>query len=105
MKVLKNPCGTARANIFEKEDINGFPVYFGSGASPVNSPAQFFVAWGKQVLAYGFIPTYNKDTPEEGHLWFVEEDEAEAKYREMVAALRDRQASITRKGNEYGCGS
>ncbi|HHY60643.1 MAG TPA: hypothetical protein GX504_08500 [Clostridia bacterium] len=85
---MKNPCGTAKARIYEQEEVNGLVVYFGSGASPVNSPAQFFVAWGKQVLAQGFLPTYNKDTPEEGHLWFVEEEEAEAKYRDMVASLQ-----------------
>lgn len=84
MKVLANPCGTTKANVFEKVEANGYAVYFGAGVNPVNSPAQFFVAWGKQVLVNGLISTYNKDTEEEGHLWFVDEDEAEAKFQQMV---------------------
>lgn len=87
MKVLTNPCGITKANVFEKAEINGFLVYFGAGVNPVNSPAQFFVAWGKQVLADGLIPTYNKDSQEEGHLWFVDEDEAETKFQEMVKRM------------------
>lgn len=77
---MKNPCGTAKANILEKSIVNGIPVFFGTGVNPANSPAQFFVAWGKKVLEEGLIPTYNRDSDEEGFLWFVDEDEAEAKY-------------------------
>lgn len=83
MVQLSNPCGTAKANIFEETQVNGISIYFGSGANPVNSPAQFFVAWGKDVLAGGLIPTYNEDTPERGILWFVDEEEAEEKYRQI----------------------
>lgn len=80
---MKNPCGTAKANIIEKAEINGIPVFFGAGVSPINSPAQFFVAWGKGVLANGLIPTFNNESPKEGFLWFIDEDEAEAKYVEV----------------------
>jgi hypothetical protein len=80
---MSNPCGTTKANIFEETKVNGMPVYFGSGVNLVNSPAQFFVAWGRDVLAAGLIPTYNEETPERGFLWFVDEEEAEAKYRQI----------------------
>jgi hypothetical protein len=77
---MKNPCGTTRANILDKTEINGIPVFFGTGVNPVNSPAQFFVAWGKGILEGGLIHTFNSERQEEGYLWFVDEDEAEAKY-------------------------
>ena len=60
---MGNPCGTTKANIFESTKINGTPIYFGSGVSPVNSPAQYFVAWGKGVLAGGLIHTFNSQSP------------------------------------------
>lgn len=89
---MNNSCGTARANIFESTEVNGIPVYFGSGVNPVNSPAQFFVAWGKGVIANGLVHTYNNETPEEGLLWFIDEDQAEVKYSEVqkVLSLRKR---------------
>jgi len=77
---MKNPCGTTRANIYQSTKVNGIPIYFGSGVNPVNSPAQFFVTWGKEALAGGLIPTFSSESPDEGILWFVDEDEAEAKY-------------------------
>ncbi len=77
---MKNPCGTARANILEKSIVNDIPVFFGTGVNPANSPAQFFVAWGKGVLNGGLIPTYNSDSDKEGFLWFIDEEEAEDKY-------------------------
>ncbi len=80
---MKNPCGTARANILEKVIVNDIPVFFGTGVNPANSPAQFFVAWGNGVLEGGLIPTYNKDSGEEGYLWFADEDEAEEKYFQL----------------------
>lgn len=84
---MSNPCGTTKANIFENTEVNGVPIYFGSGVNPVNSPAQFFVAWGKGVLAAGLIHTFNRESSEVGVDWFVEEDEAEAKYAEIQRIL------------------
>lgn len=84
---MKNPCGTTRANILEKTEVNGIPAYFGTGVNPVNSPAQFFVAWGKGIFEGGLIHTFNSERQAEGFLWFVEEDEAEAKYRSVQKAL------------------
>lgn len=84
---MKNPCGTTRANILESIEVNGIPVYFGTGVNPLNSPAQFFVAWGKDVLADGLIHTFNSESPEEGFLWFSDEDQAEAKYGAIQQAL------------------
>lgn len=81
---MNNPCGMTKANIFERTEANGMKVVFGSGVNPVNSPAQFFVAWGKDVLANGLIPTFNCDTPEEGFIWFVDEEMAEEKYEALV---------------------
>jgi hypothetical protein len=81
---MKNPCGTTKANILESAEINGIKIYFGTGVNPVNSPAQFFVAWGKNVLANGLIHTFNSESPEEGFLWFVDEDEAEERYHSML---------------------
>lgn len=86
---MKNPCGTTRANIYEKTEVNGIPVYFGSGVNPVNSPTQFFVAWGIGVLKDGLIHTFNSDSPEEGFLWFIDEDEAEAKYLSLQQVLAE----------------
>lgn len=80
MHKVKNPCGMTRANILERAEIGEMKVVFGCGVNPVNSPAQFFVAWGKDILSNGLIHTYNCDTPEEGFIWFIDEDEAEAKY-------------------------
>jgi len=77
---MTNPCGTTKANILAQTVVQGIPLYFGTGVNPVNSPAQFFVAWGKEVLKNGLIPTYNKDEGQTGFLWYVDEDEAEAKY-------------------------
>ncbi|MDI6813577.1 MAG: hypothetical protein QMC95_12915 [Desulfitobacteriaceae bacterium] len=84
---MKNPCGTTKANILEQVRINAVPVYWGTGVNPVNSPAQFFVAWGEGILSGGLIRTFNADTFEQGFLWFVDEDEAEAKYVEIQANL------------------
>jgi hypothetical protein len=84
---MGNPCGTTKANVFEQIEINGLTVYFGAGVNPVNSPAQFFVAWGKDVLSNGLIPTYNLDTVEQGFLWFVDEDEAEAKFEAVARQM------------------
>lgn len=78
-----NPCGTARVTILEESEVRGIPVYLGSGKSPVNSPAQYFVAWGAGIISEGNIPTFNFESEESGHLWFVDEDEAEAKYEEL----------------------
>lgn len=84
---MKNPCGTTKANILENTEIKGIPVYFGTGVNPVNSPAQFFVAWGKGVLGNGLIRTFNSESPEEGFLWYIDEDEAEAKYNNVQLSL------------------
>jgi len=86
---MGNPCGTTKANILESTEINGTPIYFGSGVSPVNSPAQYFVAWGKEVLAGGLIHTFNSESQEQGSEWFIEEDVAEAKYIKMQKLLAD----------------
>lgn len=77
---MKNPCGMTRAKVMEQKVVNRTTVYFGTGVNPVNSPAQFFVAWGNSVLKQGMIPTFNFDSAEEGHLWFINEEEAEEKY-------------------------
>lgn len=61
---MKNPCGMTKANIIERTEVGGMKVVFGCGVNPVNSPAQFFVAWGKDVLANGLIHTFNCETPE-----------------------------------------
>lgn len=87
---MKNPCGTTRANIFESNEVNGIPVYFGTGVNPVNSPAQFFVAWGKGVLAGGLIQTFNCESADEGFLWFADEDEAAAMYAAVQGDLANR---------------
>ncbi len=85
--MMDNPCGTTKANVFESTEINGTPIYFGSGVNPVNSPAQYFVAWGKGALAGGLIHTFNTKSPEQGSEWFVDEDEAEAKYIKIQKLL------------------
>jgi len=84
---MDNLCGMTKATIFESTEINGTPIYFGSGVNPVNSPAQFFVAWGREVLNDGLIHTYNSKSPEQGSEWFVDEDEAEAKYIKIQKLL------------------
>jgi len=87
---MGNPCGMTKANIFEKTEVNGIPVYYGSGANPVNSPAQFFVAWGIGALSAGLIHTFNSESTEQGSLWFIEEDEAEARYAKVQEILGNR---------------
>lgn len=84
---MKNPCGTTKAKILASKDVNGIPVYLGTGVNPVNSPAQFFVAWGVGVLKNGLIPTFNNESPQEGLLWFIDEDDAEAKFFEVQRNL------------------
>lgn len=84
---MENPCGTTKANVFETTEVNGIPVYYGAGVNPVNSPAQFFVAWGKGVLASGLIHTFNSQSEEQGALWFIDEDEAEAQYNRIQKLL------------------
>jgi hypothetical protein len=86
---MKNPCGTTKANILETTQVSGIPVFFGTGVNPVNSPAQFFIAWGQGVLGDGLIPTFNTETLEQGFLWFIDEDEAEAKYDAVQLALKN----------------
>lgn len=82
---MKNPCGMTRANILDKKEVCGIPVYFGTGVNPVNSPAQFFVAWGEGSLINGLIHTFNSEQPGVGILWFIDEDEAEAKYKSFCS--------------------
>jgi len=77
---MKNPCSMTRANILEKKEVKGIDVYFGTDVNPVNSPAQFFVVRGKGILEDGLIHTFNSESPGEGILWFIDEDEAEDKY-------------------------
>ncbi|MDA8441762.1 MAG: hypothetical protein M0Z55_05235 [Peptococcaceae bacterium] len=84
---MGNPCGTTRANVVAKTEVKGIPIYWGTGVNPVNSPAQFFVAWGNRVLTGGVIHTFNSDAKQEGFLWFVDEDEAEAKYKSLLLQL------------------
>ncbi|TGE33607.1 hypothetical protein [Desulfosporosinus sp. Sb-LF] len=84
---MGNPCGTTKAKVYENIEVNGIPIYFGSGVNPVNSPAQFFVAWGKEVLSRGLIHTFNSESSEQGSLWFSDEDEAEAKYAQIQRIL------------------
>lgn len=84
---MKNPCGTTKANILASTEVNGIPVFWGSGVNPVNSPAQFFVAWGQGALKNGLVQTFNTETPREGLLWFIDEDDAEAKYIEVQRSL------------------
>lgn len=86
---MKNPCGTTKANIFAKTEINEIKVYLGTGVNPVNSPAQFFVAWGKNALANGLIRTFNHESLEEGFLWFIDEDEAEDQYIKVKKTLSE----------------
>ena len=86
---MGNPCGTTKANILESTEMNGTPIYFGTGVSPVNSAAQYFVAWGKGVLAGGLIHTFNIQSTEQGSEWFIDEDEAEAKYSKIQRLLAD----------------
>ncbi|HEX3032883.1 MAG TPA: hypothetical protein VHS59_11720 [Bacillota bacterium] len=85
---MKNPCGTTRATIYEQSTAGRLPVYFGSGVNPVNSPAQYFVAWGADVLAGGLIPTFNNEGEDQGFVWFVDEDAAEQRYLAMLDKLK-----------------
>lgn len=84
---MKNPCGTTQANVIQVSEVKQIPLYYGTGVNPVNSPAQFFVAWGKGVLDNGLIRTFNTESKDEGILWFIDEDEAEAKYQELKRSL------------------
>ncbi len=84
---MDNPCGMTKANVFENTKVNGIPVYYGAGVNPVNSPAQFFVAWGKKALSGGLIHTFNSQSEEQGSLWFIDEDEAEAQYAKIQKIL------------------
>ena len=84
---MDNPCGTTKANVFEHTEVRGIPIYFGAGVNPVNSPAQFFVAWGKGSVSGGLIHTFNSESSEQGFLWFIDEDEAEAKYVNLQRIL------------------
>ena len=84
---MHNPCGTTKATVFEQSEVNGIPIYFGSGVNPVNSPAQFFVAWGKGALTGGLIHTFNSESTEEGFQWFIDEEEAEAEYAKLQRIL------------------
>ena len=89
MAEIQIKCGMTKARILEQKVVLGIPVYLGTGVNPVNSPAQFFVAWGSQVLATGLIRTFNSDTPEEGQIWFVDEEEAEEKYASITEQMTD----------------
>lgn len=84
---MDNPCGMTKANVFEHTEVDGIPIYFGAGVNPVNSPAQFFVAWGKGALSGGLIHTFNSESSEQGFLWFIDEDQAEAKYADLKRML------------------
>ena len=86
---MKNPCGMTRANIIKSTEVKEIPIYLGTGVNPTNSPAQFFVAWGKEVLALGLIHTFNSESLDHGYLWFVDEDEAEGKYNSIQQMLAD----------------
>lgn len=85
---MANPCGTTKAKVFEKAEIRGVPIYWGAGVKPVNSSAQYFVAWGKEVLAGGLIHTFNLNSPIQGIEWFVDEDEAEACFIQQQRVLK-----------------
>ncbi|HEX3032668.1 MAG TPA: hypothetical protein VHS59_10565, partial [Bacillota bacterium] len=74
---------TAKANILEQSNPGGAPVYIGSGVSLVNSPAQWFVAWGEGILVNGLLPTFNIDNGASGLQWYVDEDQAEARFEEL----------------------
>jgi hypothetical protein len=78
-----------KANIIERAEVSGMKVVFGSGVNPVNSPAQFFVAWGKEILANGLIHTFNCETPEAGFIWFIDEELAEAKYEALKKSFSE----------------
>lgn len=53
----------------------------------MNSPAQFFVAWGDTVKK-GLIHTFNREERHEGCLWFIDEDEAERRFSAQEEALK-----------------
>lgn len=84
---MSNPCGTTKANILEHLEVNGIPLFFGTGVNPVNSPTQFFVAWGDSIRN-GLIHTFNEEAPKEGCLWFIDEDEAEEKFLLLKETLK-----------------
>jgi len=84
---VNTPCGMTKANIIERTEVDGMKIVFGSGVNPVNSPAQFFVAWGKDILANGLIHTFNCETPEAGFIWFIDDELAEAKYEALKKSL------------------
>ncbi|MDR3601712.1 MAG: hypothetical protein P4L49_14725 [Desulfosporosinus sp.] len=84
---MDNPCGTTKANVFERTEVNGIPIFWGSGVNPVNSPAQFFVAWGRGALSGGLIHTFNSESSDTGLRWFIDEDEAEAEYAKLQRIL------------------
>ncbi|AFQ42864.1 hypothetical protein [Desulfosporosinus meridiei] len=87
---MGNPCGTTNAKIYMTMEVKGVPIYCGSGVNPVNSPAQHFVAWGKGVISSGLIHTFNIESLEQGILWFVDEEEAEAQYAKLQEVLSKR---------------
>lgn len=87
---MHNPCGTTRAYLLAETKVGEIPVYWGTGVNPVNSPAQFFVAWGEGVLAGGLIHTFNCQQTDRGFLWFSDEDEAEAKYQSIQRELLEK---------------
>lgn len=80
MAKIQNKCGMTKARILAQKIVNGIPVYLGTGVNPVNSPYQYFVAWGDMVLVSGLIRTFNSDTSEDGQIWFIDDEEAELKY-------------------------
>lgn len=90
---VKNPCGTAQANIVEGTEINGIPVFWGTGFNPLNS-SQFFVSWGEKLMEGDLLPTYNSDNGEKGLLWFSDEDSAEKKYKELQQLFAASQSNL-----------
>ncbi|SHI08821.1 hypothetical protein [Desulfosporosinus lacus] len=86
---MGNPCGMTKARIYEETEVYGIPVYYGSGVNPVNSPAQLFVAWGRGSLSNGLIHTFNIESKDQGVLWFINEDEAEAQYAKIQEILQE----------------
>lgn len=84
MAKIKNKCGMTKARILEQKVVKGIPVYLGTGVNPVNSPYQYFVAWGEMVLESGLIRTFNSDTSEDGQIWFIDEEEAELTYTNFL---------------------
>ncbi|WP_019851476.1 hypothetical protein [Desulfitobacterium sp. PCE1] len=85
---MSNPCGMTKANILRQTEVNGILIYLGTGVNPVNSPTQFFVAWGN-TIKNGLIHTFNREEPNDGCLWFIDEDEAETKFSALEKALKE----------------